>query len=60
LSGLAVILPQPKKAPSQWIENLSMSALAIEQQLRFWGSRHPPSWAPMELIGSSASPEAKS
>ena len=29
-----MILPQPKKAPSQWIENLSMSALAIMRSLR--------------------------
>jgi hypothetical protein len=30
---LPVILPQPKKALSQWIENLSMSALAIMHQV---------------------------
>jgi hypothetical protein len=31
---LAVILPQSKKAPFQWIENLSMSDSAISQSLR--------------------------
>jgi hypothetical protein len=33
-SRVAVILPQPKKAPSQWIEKLSMSALAISRQFK--------------------------